>query len=88
MTAEEFDYWKAYYEIEPFGQARGDLQAGIVAAGYINTKLKEGIPRLGPGDFLLTFRDTSEPEEEEEGDDPDAIALRIDRALFGAINKF
>jgi len=28
---EQLDEWRAYFEINPFGQARGDMQAGIVA---------------------------------------------------------
>lgn len=36
IDAPEFAEWLAYYSIEPFGEERGDLRAGIVAAQIAN----------------------------------------------------
>lgn len=33
-------------------QKRWDIRFGVIAANYINTKLKEGAPRVKPGDFF------------------------------------
>ncbi len=35
-TSRELTEWMAFYELEPFGAERGDLQAGIVAATVAN----------------------------------------------------
>lgn len=32
MSASEFEEWKLFYQIEPFGQMRADLRSGTVAA--------------------------------------------------------
>lgn len=34
MSLEELESWMAYYEIEPFGEAREDLRAGIMWASF------------------------------------------------------
>jgi len=34
MSAEEFFAWMAYSEIEPFGEAREDLRAGIMWSSF------------------------------------------------------
>jgi hypothetical protein len=31
MSSRELDEWAAFYELEPFGPARGDVRAGIIA---------------------------------------------------------
>lgn len=46
----------AYYELEPFGQERGDLQAAIVAStvANVNRDPKKSKP-FKPADFLPNF---------------------------------
>ena len=61
MSSAELSEWQAYYELEPFGQVRGDLQAGMVAAMMGNLwrgRGKFGKP-YGPGEFVLRFEDPS-----------------------------
>lgn len=36
MSAQEYDDWWAYYQVEPFGEERGDLRAGIIASTLAN----------------------------------------------------
>jgi hypothetical protein len=36
MGHAEFMEWRAYYSIEPFGHARGDLQTGLLASLLAN----------------------------------------------------
>ena len=59
MDARELAEWEAYELIEPFGQVRGDLQAGVIAAEIVNivTQLygKKKDKRATPADFLLKF---------------------------------
>ena len=37
MSSREFAEWAAFYRLEPFGEERADLRAGIVAATMANT---------------------------------------------------
>lgn len=32
MSAEQFEAWRVYYEVEPWGEERADLRAGINSA--------------------------------------------------------
>ncbi|MCB0073270.1 MAG: DUF4035 domain-containing protein [Caldilineaceae bacterium] len=36
MSGRELAEWMAFYQVEPFGDVRGDLQAGIVASTLAN----------------------------------------------------
>lgn len=61
-----FAEWKKYYEIEPFGQLRDNLHAGIVAASVWQSQME---PRdretIKLADFLLDDeeREPLEPQE-------------------------
>lgn len=39
MTAEEFVEWKAFYKVEPFGDYRADLRAGMMTAPLLNIQM-------------------------------------------------
>lgn len=56
MPATEFDEWRQYYEIEPFGEWRDDLRTGILAAltANIHRDPKKG-RRYQPKDFIPSF---------------------------------
>ncbi len=41
-----------YEQLEPFGDLRGDLQAGVVASTLVNLKLKPGASPLTPDKFF------------------------------------
>jgi hypothetical protein len=58
VSSAELVEWRAYYELEPFGQARGDLQAGIVASTVVNLFRSEDAKPVGPSDFLLKIDPT------------------------------
>ena len=53
ISSTELSEWMAYDRIDPFGNARGDLQAGIVASTVANsmTKKKDGT-QFNPVDFM------------------------------------
>lgn len=36
MSSDEFTHWIAYYSLEPFGQERDNIHAGIVASTLAN----------------------------------------------------
>lgn len=58
----EFVEWMAFYETEPFGGTRGDIQAALVAATIANTNRKRNSRAVKPSDFLIDWwRDLSKP---------------------------
>ena len=50
----EFAEWQAYYELEPWGEERADLRAGIVASTIANVNRGKG-KSFKPGDFMPEF---------------------------------
>lgn len=51
----------AFYNIEPFGEERDDLRAGMIASPLINLWSKKGSKRVKPSDFIMRF-DPKEPQ--------------------------
>jgi hypothetical protein len=49
----------AFYAMEPFGEMRGDLQAGIVASTVVNMFGDRKGKAVNPGDFVL-FQDKTD----------------------------
>jgi len=61
MTSAQFAEWMAYAQLEPWGEERADLRAGIIASTMANSmRSKKGKP-FKPQDFMARF----EPESEE-----------------------
>lgn len=54
----------AFFGVEPFGEVRGDIQAGIVAATFANANRKKGSKALNPADFMPKFGDEGQSEAE------------------------
>ena len=57
MTSAELTEWLAFFELEPFGPERGDLQAGIVASviANVNRDPKKRKKEYTPQDFMPVF---------------------------------
>lgn len=55
MTITEFMYWQAYFEVDPFGNERGDLQAAMISCVIANANRdsKQRVFRIE--DFMLKF---------------------------------
>jgi hypothetical protein len=47
--------WLAYAQLEPFGEERADLRAGIVAAAVVNVQRGRGAPAAKPSEFMPQF---------------------------------
>jgi hypothetical protein len=54
INSAEFCEWLAFAEIEPFGEARADLRAGIIAATVANA-LSSGRKNYSASDFMPDF---------------------------------
>ncbi len=56
VGSDELTEWMALYRVEPWGERRSDLQAGVVAATVANcNRAKAGDRTFGPEDFALEF---------------------------------
>lgn len=57
MSGRELAEWMAFYQVEPFGDVRGDLQAGIVAStlANIHRDQKKRPKPYGPEEFMPKF---------------------------------
>lgn len=92
MPEREFLEWQAYYRIEPFGEERADLRAGVVAATVANTSgtVKRGQRPYKASDFVLKFGEQSAAAVDDEADDPEAAidqrrkVTRATREMFEA----
>lgn len=53
MPASEFVEWMAYEQLEPFGDRRGDFQAGMICAATYNQHRTKPADRVfNPTDFI------------------------------------
>mgnify|MGYP003139586721 CR=1 FL=1 len=52
IDSRELSEWMAYYELNPFGSVRDDLQAGIVASTIANVNRGKNDKSFTPSDFM------------------------------------
>lgn len=52
IDSKELSEWMAYYEVNPFGSVRDDLQAGIVASTIANVNRGKNDKSFTPSDFM------------------------------------
>lgn len=57
MTSAELTAWIAYDNLEPFGESRADLRAGIIASTTYNVNRGKG-RAMQPVDFMPKFEVT------------------------------
>ena len=55
LDSRELTAWMAYESVEPFGERRANLHAGIVAATVANVNRDKHTRAFQPTDFLLEF---------------------------------
>lgn len=87
LSYAEFQEWCLYYQIEPWGESRADLRAGIVASTLANIYMDfRGVDeKYKPADFM-PYLDKPEPElqpviEQELTDEQ--LAAWADAAIYG-----
>lgn len=56
VDAEEFAWWIAYYEIQPWGNDREDLRAGMIGAVMANAWRGKRGKRIGPEDLFPNLK--------------------------------
>jgi hypothetical protein len=52
ITEREFLEWMAFYQLEPFGEERADVRAGIIASVIANVNRRKGAPPFTAKDFM------------------------------------
>ena len=52
IDSHELSEWIEYYKTDPFGNARSDLQSGIVAATIANVNRGKNTQSYQPSDFM------------------------------------
>lgn len=82
LTAGELAEWEAYYGLEPWGEQRADLRAGIIAATAAAPWRKAGSPPPRPTDYMPRFEaGPGAPQSDEQmGQALRALAERAGRA--------
>jgi len=55
ISSRELAEWMAYYGLEPFGQEREALHAGIIAATVANANASSKSKTFQPSDFMPDF---------------------------------
>ena len=78
INSREFAEWMAYYQIEPFGQDRGDASAAIVAHTIAACN---GVKNTTPADFMPRF---GEPETKRASGEQMLVKARAFAARFKA----
>ncbi len=64
MDSRELSEWMAYYGLEPFGQERDNLHAGIVAKAIYDVNQDPKKRRdISPADFIAREKEPPTPEE-------------------------
>lgn len=66
MPLEDFQKCFVYEQIEPFGDLRGDLQAGIIASTVANISGKKLEKNMAPKDFMPFFQEKPRQQTPEE----------------------
>lgn len=77
MSAEEFDYWKAFSVFEPIGVIREDALFANVCKTLADLQVKN---ELTLRDFTVFNRNKAEPEPDQEQ------VMRNIKAVFGALS--
>lgn len=62
IDSAEFSEWMAYYRLDPQGQDRADLRAGIVASTVANASRGRKTRAFRPKDFMPDFGKASKPQ--------------------------
>jgi hypothetical protein len=57
MSSREFSEWMAYFQLQPFGEWRGDFRMAVLAAQITNvmTRSKDDDPIVEPEAFMPDF---------------------------------
>lgn len=61
MSIWQFRRWRAYYDLEPFGEERADYRSAQIVAALLNVFRKRGSRPISIEDVRLRFGDEARP---------------------------
>ena len=64
IDSRELAEWRAFYQMEPFGHFRGDLQAGIIASTIANVNKGKKGQAFTPADFMPLIEKQEQTEDD------------------------
>lgn len=79
MGSRELSEWIAYSELEPFGEERADLRAGIIASTIANSSQTTRAEAYQPRDFMPDFLGRSAEGAEDEDGREETEAARAEK---------
>jgi hypothetical protein len=83
LDSRELTAWMAYETVEPFGERRANLHAGIVAATVANVNRDRHARVFQPTDFLLEFG----RERTQKDDEANMAAMRAQMQLIAQMQN-
>jgi hypothetical protein len=84
ISARELAEWRAYYELEPWDEMRGDLRNAMLMALLANINRKKGAQPFRPSDFMPDFERASAGPKEAMSDEQMEAAFRAFAAAANA----
>lgn len=89
MSASELHEWRAYYELEPFGEWRADVRMAMMSSliANINRDPQKRSKAFGWNDFMPTFGEPKPAQPRQSWQDQLAIVEMWNIALGGQDNR-
>lgn len=78
MPMQELIEWQIFYTLEPWGEWRNDLRAGMMVAPIINMFSSKGSKKAKPNDWVMRFEPLPEQSIEE---------MKFVLMAFAAVNE-
>lgn len=66
MPCDEYEDWLAFYDLEPFGDSRSNVHAGMIAAVLANQSRQKGSRAYTFKDFMIMTPDEKRDKETRE----------------------
>ena len=79
--------WQAYYQLEPFGEMRGDLRNAMLCSLVANALRGKDQPAYAPDDFMPNFERRAKRTRRARGEQTPEEQMAIMMGLFGSKQK-
>jgi hypothetical protein len=88
ITSRQLREWMEFYRLEPFGEERADLRAGIIASTIANVNRSSRTAKaFSPKDFMPDFDRGRGPRKRQRLEDMKAAALALCLAFGGSVTQ-